>query len=290
LNSGSDKNSANDDEYAWVPGRFRYLINNPVARLKLREEFYKKYGGIRGRRCKLLDFIIRIFTKNEGTGISEIHFLSWEVRRKVLNPSDHHEGSGSSWWRNVNLKFIVTAQIASEIHEGKNEDDHEVNNEISLWLEYLKNPSPRSWYRAHNASIVRAYLDFMHYAHHETIYEQTFINEVLYRVLFAQAMVEEDTIFQKIGEIAANPMLPSVNLMVHIPAFYPVHYPLNHDDIKFVMHQGHGAGGDIERAFDEYLIYPHIPELYQELAKLINIPQLVHLQKEGKPIYPHINL
>ncbi len=271
----------------WVPQRFRYLINDPAARYNLRVAFYKKYGDDpKGKSlCKR---IIRWITHKDGFGISELDFMQWEINRKVLNPINGMDGSGSAWWRNMNLNLLIKAQIAAEIIEGKHHNGFKTDNEIDCWLEYIRNPHDRTWYKAHNASIVRGYLDFTNDAMKESIYEQTFMNEVLYRLLFAQALVEDDTAFKKDGEFAANPMLPAVDLMVKIPAFYPDHYPLSIDDIKDVMHKGHSLEGDIERDFDEYLIGPHIIKLYELATNWVNIPQLQFLQVNGKPVYPNL--
>jgi hypothetical protein len=284
----SPGNTMNVQLYDWVPEQFRYLINNPQARLTIRQNFYRKYGNDVAIRNPFIRRIIRCLTRREGLGISELEFMGWEIRREVLNPVVLPLPGGSPWWRNVNLKFIILAQTAAEIVQMKKENDPEINNEVRLWLQFIKRGTPRSWYRAHNASIVRAYLDFIPDAKLETIYEQTFMNEVLYRLLFAQAMVEDDTIFKAIGEFDANPLLPSVDLIVHIPAFYPDHYPLSKDDIQYVMHKGHGVDGDLERDFDDYLIYPHIPALYSIAADWLNIPALRDFQNDGKPIYPNL--
>jgi hypothetical protein len=277
-----------DNSYDWVPEQYRYLINDPQARVNIRKNFYLKYGNDISIRNSFLRRIIRCLTHREGLGISELEFMGWEIRREVLNPVVPPLPGGSKWWRNVNLKFIILAQTAEEIVQMKKENDPAIPNEVKLWLDFIKKGTPRSWYRAHNASIVRAYLDFVADAQLETIYEQTFMNEVLYRLLFAQAMVEDDTIFKAIGEIDANPLLPSVDLIVHIPAFYPDHYPLLLSDIQYVMHKGHGVDGDLERDFDDYLIYPHIPALYSIAAGWLNIPALRDFQYDGKPIYPNL--
>jgi len=153
-------NTSDDPIYDWVPARFRYLINDPVARLSIRKEFYRRFGTDAPIRNTFLQRIIRWFTHGEELGISELKFLEWEVRRQVLNPVDDKGIGGSHWWRNVNLRFIITSEIAAEMVKGKKESDHEMNNEVRLWLEFIKQGTARSWYRAHNASIVRAYLDF----------------------------------------------------------------------------------------------------------------------------------
>jgi uncharacterized protein with NAD-binding domain and iron-sulfur cluster len=278
-----------EHSYSWVPERFRYLINNPDARLQIRKDFYRKFGKDTHIHDSILKIFFRWLTHREGLGISELEFLEWEIKRNVLNPL-HENYPGSPWWRDVNLKFIISSQIAAEIMTGQKVNHEEITNEVGLWIDYIKQRTQRSWYRAHNASIVRAYLDFTDNATKECIYEQAFLNEVLYRLLFAQALIEDDTVFKGIGEFVANPLLPAVDLMVHLPDFYPDHYPLSEQDIQDIMHKGHGIEGVLERAFDDYIIYPHIPKLYKVAAKWLNIPELEYLQSDGKPNYPNLNI
>lgn len=271
--------------YSWVPERFHYLINDPAARLQLREDFYKRFGEKPGKSlCKR---IIRWITRNEGYGASELKFMQWEIGRNVLNPIHLPANFGSKWWRNMNLLLLINAQIAAEIKQGIKAPDQERNNEVDLWLQYIDTPSPIVWYRAHNASIIKGYLNFTHYAKEESVYEQKFMNEVLYRLLYAQAMLEDDTIFKKDGVFMANPLLPAVDLMVHIPAFYPDHYPLTPQDIQDVIHKGHGLQGEIEKLFDEFLIKPHIVPLFHSAAQWNNTPQLTEFLVNGNPVYPH---
>jgi hypothetical protein len=280
------RDNSDANSYDWVPERYKYLIDSPADRYKVRKRFYRKYGIAPKEKRSLRGWIEKVLTCREGYGRSELDFLAWEIRRGVLNSPTGLTQQGSNWWRNVNLKFIVTSETARDIHEGRHKPDEEITNEIRLWLEYIVHRTEESWYRAHNASIVRAYLDFSADAHGESPFEQTFMNEVLYRVLYAQAMVEDATAFGESGLVAANPMLPAVDIMVSIPAFYPDNYQLSKQDIQNVMHKGHSVGGDLERDFDEYLVYPHIPALYESAAKWVNISELTDLQKNGKPIYP----
>lgn len=268
-----------------IPERFQYLVNDPEARFEIRKKFYKKYGLDTNILSIIWRFLLRIFTKNMEMGMSELDFLRWEIERGVLNPLDAEEQMGSRWWRDVNLEFIIISEIAAEIHEGKL-PEHPVNNEIQLWLNYLKERTGQSWYRAHNASIVRAYLNCVEQAKEESIYEQTFMNEVLYRVLYAQAMVEDDSPFKELGVFGSSPMSPAVDIMVKIPSFYPDNYPLSEEDIKNVMHKGHGIDGHLERVFDKYLILEHIEALFAQASKWMNIPRLKHFIKSKIPIYP----
>ena len=50
-------------------------------------------------------------------------------------------------------------------------------------------PTARSWYRAHNASVVAAYLDHRDLAEAESTAERLFMNVVLCRVLYTHALV-----------------------------------------------------------------------------------------------------
>ena len=53
----------------------------------------------------------------------------------------------------------------------------------------MDEPAPRSWYRAHNASVVAAYLEHRELAEAENAPERFFMNVVLCRVLYAHALV-----------------------------------------------------------------------------------------------------
>ena len=56
-------------------------------------------------------------------------------------------------------------------------------------VRFARQPSPRTWYLAHNVTIVSAYLDHRDLAERENRVERFFINLVLVRVLYAHALV-----------------------------------------------------------------------------------------------------
>src|SRR5205085_4252477 len=60
---------------------------------------------------------------------------------------------------------------------------------IALWMAFVAAPTARNWYRAHNASIVAAYLEHSDLARQESLVERFFLNVVLLRVLYAHALV-----------------------------------------------------------------------------------------------------
>ncbi|MBQ4821664.1 hypothetical protein [Aquimarina sp. MMG016] len=246
------------------------VSDNPQGRYQLRYEFYKKYGDP--------------FTKrSEGLGNSELAFIEWETKRGTLNPiSGSHPGS--PWWRKVNSHFLYVATLAQLIKES-GETFQELPVPVSFWLDYINTPNECSWYRAHNSSIISGYQVADKLAYKETIYEQYFMNIVLYRLLFAQSMVEGVS-FGLLGKIFANPRGFAVTIITGIKAFYPNHYPMSKKDIKYVTHRAHNFMGFVEDIFDKLLILPHLNTLYAEAVTWNNSPMVMKYVKNNKPIYP----
>ena len=248
----------------------RAVSNDPQGRYQLRYEFYQKYGDpfVKG---------------NEGLGNSELAFIKWEIKRGTLNPMDGYQ-PGSPWWREVNSHFLYVSTLAGLIEES-GETFQEVPVPVSCWLDYIATPNECSWYRAHNSSIISGYHIADSLAFKENIYEQYFVNIVLYRLLYAQSMVEGVS-FGILGKIFGNPRGSAVSIITDIEAFYPSHYPLSKEDIAYVTHRAHNFMGLIEDIFDKILILPHLDELYTETAKWNNSPVVLKYVRNNKPIYP----
>ncbi len=246
------------------------VSDNPQGRYQLRYEFYQKYG----------DPIIK---GEEGLGNSELAFMDWEIQRGVLNPMNAAH-PGSPWWRAVNSYFLYVATLAQLIEEsGQTFEGLPVP--VRFWLDYINDPNERTWYHAHNSSIIAGYEVADSLAFDENVYEQYFMNIVLYRLLYAQSMVEGVS-FGILGELFGNPRGCAVALITHIEAFYPSHYPLTAEDIKYVTHKAHNLMGLLEDAFDKVFILPHLNELYTEAATWNTSPVVMEFVQENTPIYP----
>ncbi len=274
--------------YAELERRARAVVDsvadNPDGRLELRMAFYRKYG--RGR--ELLDagrLNPRIPDAEFGFGRSELDFLRWEIRRGVLNPLDGSRGApGSRWWRDVDLAFLYFGQLAALLHE-HGADPGEAPLPVRRWLDYIEKPGEVSWYRAHNTSIVTGYQDHRGCAEAEDPGEQLFMNVVLYRLLYAQGMVEGFE-FGLLGRLLADPVLPSVDAMVHLPDFYPDNYPLTEQDIRDITNRGHSLEELGVRILDALLIHPQLARLYRHAADWVDLPELTGWVKGGTPVYP----
>ncbi len=246
------------------------VSNDPQGRYQLRYEFYQKYGN-------------PIIKGKEGLGNSELAFIDWEIKRGALNSMSDSK-LGSPWWREVNGHFLYLATLAQLIKES-GETFQGLPVPVNFWLDYIDTPNERTWYRAHNSSIISGYYVSDSLAFNENIYEQYFMNIVLYRVLYAQSMVEGVS-FGILGEVFGNPRGSAVSIITHIEAFYPSHYPLSKEDIRYVTHNAHNFTGLIEDVFDKKFILPHLNKLYAEAAKWNNSPMVKTFVKNNLPTYP----
>lgn len=263
---------------ASVKAKVLAVNDSPEDRYLLRENFYHAYG-------------YKIDEKGDqhGLGNSELAFLRWEIARGVLNPVDHPIKPGSPWWRSVNLDFIYHAELARAIHEA-NIQTEDLPMPVQLWLEYIRKPNERTWYRAHNRSIVNGYHDHIELAKKEALGEKLFLNEVLYRVLYAQAMVENTPEgFGPLGKVLANPRLPSVEVMVHMADFYPRHYPLSQEDIKHIRHQGHSLQEAAVALLDNIIILPRLNKLYHHCSQWLRAEFILNWRKLNAPVYPDLH-
>ncbi|MGH3316754.1 MAG: hypothetical protein ACRDO0_11485 [Nocardioidaceae bacterium] len=208
-------------------------------------------------------------------------FMGWQLRRGLLNPLDG-EAPGSLWWRAVNERLLTDTAEARAHALG-------LSGPMSSWsatccAEFAQNPSARSWYRAHNASIVAAYLDHCELADSETHAERFFLNLILLRVLFAHALVAAPRLalswLWPVGPVLGDPRLTFTGIFVSLSRVMPSLYPLDRDLQWYVDHE-HGFG----RILDLGVIQPRFRALYSWSAAELSIPALATLVHDGIPAY-----
>ncbi len=247
------------------------VSDSPEGRYDLRLAFYKKYGHA-------------IDPEKDGLGNSELAFMRWEIDRGVLNPLNGAK-PGSLWWRKVNSHFLYVSQLAQLIYEEGLTFNDALDHPVIHWINYIKTPNEVTWYKAHNSSIIAGYKVANDLAYKETIYERCFMSIVLYRLLYAQSMVEGVAI-GILGEIFANPRGEAVAIITDIASFYPSKYPLSKKDIGYVLHKAHNLPGILEDLFDEVLVLPELGKLYKEAAKWNQAAVLLSYIENNKPKYP----
>lgn len=244
---------------------------SPVTRLESRKVFYKKYGG---------DKTLGKF----GYGNSELAFMKWENGRVIRHPDS--QPPGSAWWDAVNLWYIYLSEFGAKAKEAEL-PKQALPVAAQFWYDFIENPNASTWYRAHNSSIIDGYLKYPNLAQQEGLPEQIFINIVLYRLLFAQAMTEgADFAFGRLGKIFANPKSSAVDLITQFEDFYPDNYPMTEDEVNDMLGKSHELQVLGMKFLDDVIIEPEFAQLYQSASEWNGQPKLVRLLVNNKPAYP----
>src|SRR5262245_29796739 len=156
----------------WALQQVEAIRDDPAQRLAGLEQTYR---GPWGRAPLHLPF-----------RRAAMSFMRWQVARGVLAPP-RAPRAGSPWWRAANERLLRDGcEAVAPSCGGGGAPSSPV---IELWMAFVADPRARTWYRAHNASIVAAYLENRDLAEQENAAERFFLNVVLLRVLYAHALV-----------------------------------------------------------------------------------------------------
>lgn len=145
-------------------------------------------------------------------------------------------------------------------------------------------PTARTWYRAHNASIVAAYLDHRDLAEEEGRIERFFLNVVLLRVLYAHALVAAPRLalgrFAFCGRPLGDPRLGMAGAFLSLGRVLPGRYPVD-GELDDYLGEEHSFG----RVLDYAVIQPRLDLLYAWSARELERPELRGLVVDGTPAY-----
>lgn len=208
-------------------------------------------------------------------------FMGWQLRRGLLNPLSG-PAPGSPWWRSVNERLLRdTAEARAHVlgHGGPRS-----SSSVALSVEFVRRPSARAWYGAHNATVVTAYLDHRDLAETESRAERFFINLVLVRVLYAHALVAEPRLalswLAPVAPLLGDPRLGMTGIFMSLSRVLPDRYPLERDLASYIEDE-HGFG----RLLDLGVIQPRLEALYSWSGVQLGRPELGDLLRDGVPAY-----
>src|SRR3954452_16558218 len=213
---------------------------------------------------------------------SELAFLRAEIARGVLGPPDGRP-PGSPWWRAVNERLLHDAAEATLLVQGH--PGQPSNQSVELWLAFADQPSSASWYRAHNASIVAAYLEYETLAARELLAERFVLNVVLLRVLYAHALAAAPRLalgrLAPLGRLFGDPRRGAVGLLLSSKRVFPDHYPLTGVSVDDLL------AGELRffRSVDYGVIAARIDPLYEFAARSLGEPRVEGLVRDGMPAY-----
>jgi hypothetical protein len=245
--------------------------DDPARRLRLASSFYDNRPGRP---------LIRAYRR------AEVAFMNWQVRRGLLAAPDSAR-PGSEWWRSVNEGLLRDAWEADRLLAGASGSVS--SPPVSRWLDFLRQPSPVSWYRAHNASIVAGYLKHQELCATELPIERFFMNVAMSRVLYAQALVGRPKLalgrIRAVGRPLGDPRWRGANLFLSLHNILPDRYPLDGITLSEILALENRAG----RLVDYGVIVPRLQALYDWAAADLGEPRLLGLIQDGLPAYAWTN-
>jgi hypothetical protein len=155
---------------------------------------------------------------------------------------------------------------------------------VRLWLEFGARPTARNWYRAHNASIVGAYLEHRGLAEAESTPERFFMNVALARVLYAHALNTAPRLalgrLAPFGRLVGDPRLGMAGVFLSLRRVLPNRYPLALDVERYIADEQR-----LGRMLDYAVIVPRLQRLYEWSADELAEPRVLGLVRDGNPIY-----
>jgi hypothetical protein len=241
--------------------------DDPAARLALMARVFR---GPTGRAPRHLPF-----------RRAALSFMRWQARRGVLNRLDTSP-PGSVWWRAVNERLLRDGCETVAILGGMAGEPS--SQAVRLWLEFGAKPSGRNWYRAHNASIVGAYLDHRELADEENVPERFFMNVALARVLYAHALNSSPRLAlgrsAPLGRVIGDPRLGMAGAFLSLGRVLPDRYPLARDVERYIDEEQR-----LGRMLDFAVIVPRLQRLYEWSADELGEPRVLGLVRDGSPIY-----
>jgi hypothetical protein len=255
------------DAAALAAAKVAAVRDDPAARLALAGATYR---GPTGRAPRHLPF-----------RHAALSFMRWEVERGVLNALDA-EPPGSLWWRALNERLLRDGCEAVERAGGHG--GAESSPTIEIWAEFVARPTAVTWYRAHNSSIVAAYLEHRDLAEREGRVERFFLNVVLARVLYAHALVSAPRLalgrLSRLGRALGDPRLGMAGAFLSMGRVLPNRYPAD-EELTSYLRAENGFG----RMLDYAVILPRLQPLYEWSAHELGRPELSELASSGTPVY-----
>ena len=251
----------------WALKQVEAVREEPAKRLELLE---RTYHGPTGQAPQHLPF-----------RRAAMAFIRWTLARGVLAPL-HTTPAGSPWWRAANERLLRDGCEAVARSGGRGGAPS--SPVIQLWMSFIADPRAQTWYRAHNASIVAAYLENYDLAEQENAAERFFLNVVLLRVLYAHALVSAPRLalgpLAGIGPALGDPRLAVTGVFLSLSRIVPDLYPLKRDVHEYIAEEN-----PFGRVLDYGVIQPRLQRLYEWSAEELGEPRVLGLVRDGSPVY-----
>ncbi|MFE7180704.1 hypothetical protein [Streptomyces erythrochromogenes] len=251
----------------WAERQVTRVRDDPAGRTALMK---RCYSGPFGKAPRHLPF-----------RRAAMSFMGWQLRRGVLRPTAG-DRPGSPWWRAVNERILRDGCEAVGLSGGL--PGPASSPTVGLWRSFADRPTARAWYRAHNGSVVAAYLENRGLAEAENESERFFMNVVLCRVLYAHTLVAAPRIslgpLRPLAPFLGDPRLGMTGIFLQLSRVLPDEYPLG-GTVQSHLDREIGFG----RLLDFGMIVPRLQQLYEWSARELCQPDLLGCIRDGAPVY-----
>ncbi|MFB7982725.1 hypothetical protein [Streptomyces vinaceus] len=252
---------------AWAERQIASVRDDPAGRLALMR---RCYHGPFGKAPRHLPF-----------RRAAMSFMRWQLRRGLLRPLSG-DRPGSPWWRAVNERILRDGCEAVAL-SGDLPGPASART-VDFWTAFVGRPNARAWYRAHNGSVVAAYLEHRDLADAENEAERFFMNVVLCRVLYTHALVAAPRIplgwLRPLGPFLGDPRLGMIGVFLQLSRILPDEYPLT-AGVRSYLGDERGFG----RLLDYGMIAPRLQQLYEWSAHELEAPDLLDCVRDGALTY-----
>jgi hypothetical protein len=252
---------------AWAEQQVTAVRDDPAGRLALMQRCY--YGPF-GKAPRHLPY------RRAATS-----FMYWQLQRGVLQPP-FSDRPGSPWWRAVNERILRDGCEAVALSGGL--PGPVSSRTVDYWMSFADYPIARAWYRAHNGSVVAAYLEHRDLAEAENAAERFFMNVVLCRVLYTHALVAAPRIslgwLRPLAPLLGDPRLGMTGIFLQLSRVLPNEYPLR-GSVQSYLRSELRFG----RLLDYGVIVPRLQQLYEWSAHELAAPGLLDCVRDGALTY-----
>jgi hypothetical protein len=246
-------------------------------------------AAVRGDAGRRLDVAAAFYDQRpggpsiQGYRRAKLAFMRWQARRGVF-ASLESARPGSAWWQAVNEALLRDAWEARHLFDGATGSPS--RPAVARWVAFLEEPSPRSWYQAHNASVVAGYIQYRCLAEAELPVERFFMDVALGRVLFVHALVSDPRLalgrwLWPLGRRFGDPRWPGANFYLSMRNVLPDRYPLTGIEIGEIL----AAENPIGRLIDYGVLLPRAQALYEFAAEDLDEPALLDFISHGNLVY-----
>lgn len=248
---------------------------NPAGRIALVEEAYRSGTDQR----------------TEAYSRGEVAFVRWAVDRGALGTPDVGSAAvrGSTWWRSVNEAIVLDCLSASLLHR---EGVASIGQpSIDRWLRFFDSPSAESWYTAHNATTVVAYLTAREPATFESPGEQVLMNLVLIRALYGFILAAGEAKLGRTGQfgrLISDPASEGMAAVIESDEFYPTDYPLHGETERRLVSSGYTPQAIMGKFGERLISRVDLSSVYAWNSGRIGVPELMQLLRRGSPCYPRV--